>query len=91
MQMIERKSGMKDSLWMGSKVIRANYRAVLGEDVSEEKIAQAFAACGSEMEHAWGRRRLLTASLYRYGRLRFLYSEGLEVMLIREGMFACLC
>ena len=46
MLMIERKSGMKDSLWMGSKVIRASYRAVLGEDVSEEKIAQAFAACG---------------------------------------------
>lgn len=87
MLMIERKSGMKDSLWMGSKVIRASYRAVLGEDVSEEKIAQAFAACGSEMEHAWGRRRLLTASLYRYGHFLFLYTEGVEERVIPEEMF----
>ncbi len=78
---------MKSDLWREQSVIRFSFRGVLQREAHEERIAQAFAECQAEMEKAYGERRLLTASLYRYGRFLFLYTEGLGEAAAPEKMF----
>ncbi len=73
---------------MELNVIRASYRAVLREGISEELIGQAFAECQAEMELAYREKILLTASLYRYGRFLFLYTEGVGKRLEPKSMLA---
>ena len=57
-------------------VNRGSYRAVLRADACEAEVADAFMECRASMENAKRERKVLTASLYRYGGFLFLYTEG---------------
>lgn len=85
---MEEKCRMEENKWMEQSVIRASYRAVLRKGVSEEQLQRVFAECQSEMELAYRKRSLLTASLYRYGRFLFLYTEGVGERFEPDGMLA---
>lgn len=58
-------------------VRRGNYRAVLRADADPVATEQALAACQTALEQAKTAGVLLTASLYRYERMLFLYAEGI--------------
>lgn len=77
---------MEDKKWMEQSVIRASYRAVLKKGIDEERLEQIFAECQSEMKLAHRAHSLLTASLYRYGRFLFLYTEGVGKRFEPEDM-----
>lgn len=69
---------MKNEGWEKQQVKRASYRAVLRSGMKEESFSGALAACQSVMEREKEKHWLLTASLYRYGRFLFFYSEGVR-------------
>lgn len=77
---------MEDKKWMEQSVIRASYRAVLKKGIDEERLERFFAECQSEMKLANRAHSLLTASLYRYGRFLFLYTEGVGKRFEPEDM-----
>lgn len=63
--------------WKEQQVKRASYRAVLRSDAEEAQLDHAFAECQAAFVQEKENGRLLTASLYRYGRFLFLYTEGI--------------
>jgi len=68
---------VKNEDWKKQQVRRASYRAVLRSGVEEEQLGRAFAECQAVFARAKEEYRLLAASLYRYGRFLFLYTEGI--------------
>ncbi|MDE5931651.1 MAG: hypothetical protein K2H40_04095 [Lachnospiraceae bacterium] len=79
---------MKNEEWKKQQIRRASYRAALRSDAGEEQISRAFAECQAILEQERDAHRLLTASLYRYGRFLFLYTEGIGETAVPEKLFA---
>ncbi|MDE7277977.1 MAG: hypothetical protein K2N98_14195 [Lachnospiraceae bacterium] len=79
---------MRNEGWEKQQVKRASYRAALRSDAGEEQIDRAFGECQRILEQEKEARRLLTASLYRYGRFLFLYTEGIGETAVPEKLFA---
>lgn len=79
---------MQNDGWEKKQVKRASYRAVLRSDAGEEQLDRAFAECQVILEQEKEAHRLLTASLYRYGRFLFLYTEGIEKAAVPDKLFA---
>lgn len=79
---------MENRAWAEHTVKRASYRAVLRADASEETIQQSFTECQSAMEDMRERNSLLTASLYRYEKFLFLYTEGVDKGIDPDELFA---
>lgn len=57
------------------QVIRAQYRAVLKQGISEEKFRQAAEVCRAKMEKEAEAENLLTGGIFRHENLLFLYME----------------
>lgn len=80
----------EDNGWKKQKVKRAGFRAVLDRDASEEQIKSAFGTCQEAFVREKEEHRLLTASLYRYGRFLFLYAEGVGEEAVPDRLCASL-
>lgn len=81
---------MEDYEWMKQKVMRASFRAVLRKDSGEEQAGAAICLCRKAFVQAKEEHRLLTASLYRYGRFLFLYTEGVGEEVVPDKLCAFL-
>ena len=79
---------MKNEGWEKQQVRRASYRAALRSDAGEAQNDRAFAECQRILEQEKEAHRLLAASLYRYGRFLFLYTEGIGETAVPEKLFA---
>lgn len=79
---------MKNEGWEKQQVRRASYRAALRSDAGEAQNDRAFAECQRILEQEKEAHCLLTASLYRYGRFLFLYTEGIGETAVPEKLFA---
>lgn len=79
---------MKNEGWEKQQIKRASFRAVLRSDAGEEQISRAFTECQAALEQEKKEYRLLTASLYRYERFLFLYTEGIGEEAAPEALCA---
>lgn len=62
---------------MSDKIYRLHYRGQLKEDISEEALEKAVKQCVVNVRQAQENGRVLTAALYRAGRMLFFYYEAL--------------
>lgn len=60
-----------------SQIFRLHYRGHLKEDYAEEALKQAIENCVEQVRRLEREGRVLTAALYRSGRMLFLYYEAL--------------
>lgn len=70
---------------MAEKIYRLHYRGQLKEEFSPERLADAVRECMENVRRAQGNGRVLTAALYRSGRMLFFYYEALgEALAVEE-------
>ena len=68
-----------------SKIYRLHYRAQLKEAYSEEALEEAVKACTGKIRRLQKEGKLLTAALYCYEKMLFLYYEAIgEPLAITE-------
>lgn len=71
------------------KIHRLHYRAQLKENYTEEQLKAAVSECMEKVRHFQKEGRILTAALYRYGKMLFLYYEALgEALQVTEPFLA---
>lgn len=62
--------------WLNAQLVRGQWRAALRPDAGADALQAAFAACAALLEQAQAAHTLVTASLYRYEDMLFLYAEA---------------
>lgn len=72
---------------MASKVYRLHYRGQLKEDISSDSLEDVIRYCISSIRQAQRDGRVLTAALYRSGRMLFFYYEAVgEPLAVAEPL-----
>lgn len=72
---------------MASKVYRLHYRGQLKEDISSDSLEDVIRNCISSIRQAQRDGRVLTAALYRSGRMLFFYYEAVgEPLAVAEPL-----
>lgn len=67
------------------QIYRLHYRAQLKENYQEEQLKAAVSECMEKVRHFQREGRILTAALYRYNRMLFLYYEAIgEALQVTE-------
>lgn len=74
--------------FLSAAVVRGQWRAALRTDADEGALRTALAACRERLLAAQAARGLITASLYRYGGMLFLYAESPAAPAQPEELFA---
>lgn len=62
---------------MAGKIYRLHYRGQLREDISSDRLEDAVQKCIENVRGGQADGRVLTAALYRYGRMLFFYYEAI--------------